>query len=49
MSHLRWYASAALYVALTLVVGAGWVLCFIGDIGTLTLDLAERIANRMEA
>jgi hypothetical protein len=49
MSHLRWYASAALFVALVLIVGTGCVLCLIGQFGELTLDLAERIANRIEA
>jgi hypothetical protein len=49
MSHLRWYASVALFVALVLIVGTGCVLCLIGQLGDLPMDLAERIANRIEA
>jgi hypothetical protein len=38
-----------MFVAMVLLVGAGCLLRMVGDVGTLALDLAERIANRMEA
>ena len=47
MSHLRWYASAALFVAIVPILGTGYVLCFLSELGELLIELAESIGDKI--
>jgi len=49
MIHLRWYASAALWVVCSFLFGCASILLFFGDLGAAALELSDRIKEAMEA